>query len=70
MSPAPVTVKVFSRSGRLIREVVAGQELGAGANLIAWDGTDRNGGYVADGMYFVTVEALGQTQTKGLAVVK
>jgi ligand-binding sensor domain-containing protein len=68
--PAPVTVKVFSRSGRLIREVVAGLELNAGDNLIRWDGTDRNGGYVVDGMYLVTVEALGHTETKTLAVVK
>jgi len=68
--PAPVTVKVFSKSGRLIREVVSGQSFQAGENLIPWDGTDRNGGIVVDGVYLVTVEALGQTQTKTLAVVK
>lgn len=68
--PAPVTVKVFSASGRLIREVAAGLALNAGDNLIRWDGMDRNGGYVMDGMYFVTVEALGHTETKTLAVVK
>ena len=68
--PAPVTVKVFSESGRLIREVASGLELNAGDNLIRWDGTDRNGGYVTDGMYLVTVEALGRTEKKALAVVK
>ena len=68
--PAPVTVKVFSASGRFIREVAAGLQLNAGENLIHWDGTDRNGGYVMDGMYLVTVEALGHTETKTLAVVK
>jgi len=68
--PAPVTVRVYSRSGRLVREVAAGLQLGAGANLIHWDGVDRNGGYVTDGMYLVTVEALGQTETETLAVVK
>jgi flagellar hook assembly protein FlgD len=65
-----VTVRVFSRSGRLIREVATGLSLNAGENLIRWDGTDRNGGYVVDGMYLVTVEALGHTETKTLAVVK
>jgi hypothetical protein len=67
---APVTVRVYSRSGRLIREVVAGQAMNAGANLVRWDGRDRNGGYAADGMYLVTVEALGKTERKTLAVVK
>src|SRR6185295_4164913 len=66
---SPVTVKVFSRSGRLIREVAMGQPMGAGANLIRWDGRDRNGGFVVDGVYMVTIEALGQTETKPLAVV-
>ena len=68
--PAPVTVKVFSASGRFIREVAAGLQLNAGENLIRWDGTDRNGGYVVDGVYFVTVEALGHTETKTLAIVR
>jgi hypothetical protein len=66
----PVTVKVFSLSGRLIREVIAGQQLGAGANLVRWDGRDRDGGVVVDGMYLVTVEALGRSETKTLAVVR
>ena len=68
--PAPVTVRVYSRSGRLIREVIADQTMNAGANLVRWDGRDRNGGYAADGMYLVTVEALGRTERKTLAVVK
>ena len=68
--PAPVTVRVYSRSGRLIREVVAGQAMNAGGNLMRWDGRDRNGGFAVDGIYLVTVEALGHTERKMLAVVK
>jgi len=68
--PAPVTVRVYSRSGRLIREVIADQIMNAGANLVRWDGRDRNGGYARDGMYIVTVEALGKTERRALAVVK
>jgi len=68
--PAPVTVRVYSRSGRLVREVVAGQAMNAGANLVRWDGRDRNGGFATDGLYLVTVEALGRTERKTLAVVK
>jgi hypothetical protein len=68
--PAPVTVRVYSRSGRLVREVVTGQAMNAGANLVRWDGRDRNGGFAVDGLYLVTVEALGRTERKTLAVVK
>ncbi len=66
----PATVKVFSRAGRLVRDVASGVGMGAGANLIWWDGRDREGVIVKDGLYFVVVEALGEVQTKTLAVVK
>jgi flagellar hook assembly protein FlgD len=65
-----VTVRVYNRAGRLVREVVAGQSFGPGANLVRWDGRDREGSVVADGIYLVTVEALGQTRTQTLAVVR
>jgi hypothetical protein len=67
---APVTVKVYNRAGRLVREVTASQMFGAGANLVYWDGHDRDGRAAPEGMYLVTVEALGETRTKTLAVVE
>jgi hypothetical protein len=66
----PVTVRVYNRAGRLVREVVAGERMGPGASLVRWDGRDRAGIPVADGLYLVSVEALGQTQRKTVAVVK
>jgi len=67
---AAVTVRVYSRAGRLMREVVSGETLPPGANLVRWDGHDRDGGVVDDGLYVVTVEALGQTRRSPLAVVR
>jgi hypothetical protein len=67
---APVTVRIYNRAGRLVNEVVSGQTMGAGANLVRWDGRDRAGVYVADGIYLVTVEAVGQTRKNTLAVVR
>jgi len=61
---------VYSRSGRLVREVVSGQSMNAGSNLVRWDGRDRNGGFATDGLYQVTVKALGRTERKTLAIVK
>jgi len=65
----PVTVRVYNHAGRLVRELVAGQTMGAGANLVRWDGRDRGGVLVEDGLYVVTVQALGSTMRKPLAVV-
>ena len=64
------TVQVFSRSGRLIREVAAGQPLQAGSNVVYWDGRDRDGRIVSDGMYLVAVEVAGEKQIQTLAVVR
>jgi ligand-binding sensor domain-containing protein len=65
-----VTVKVFNRAGRLAREVVHGATMGPGANLVWWDGADRGGRVVEEGMYVVTVEALGERRQQTLAIVK
>jgi hypothetical protein len=65
-----VSVKVFNRGGRLVREVAKGESMGEGANLVRWDGRDRDGTPVGSGVYLVTVEALGETRTQTLAVAK
>jgi hypothetical protein len=68
--PASVNVSVYSMSGRLVRDVARGRLMNAGQNMVQWDGRDRDGGIVNDGMYLVSVEALGQIEKKPLAVVK
>jgi hypothetical protein len=66
----PVTVRIHNRAGRLVKEVTTGLRMNAGANVVRWDGRDRTGSEAPDGLYIVTVEALGQTQTRSLAVVR
>lgn len=68
--PAGVTVKVYNRAGRLVRIVAENFAAGAGANLVRWDGRDRDGAIVGEGVYLVTVEALGSTLTQTLGVVR
>ena len=63
-----VAVKVYSRAGRLVREVVSGEVLGPGASLVCWDGRDREGEIVQDGLYLVVVDALGETRKRTLAI--
>ncbi len=64
-----VTVKLYNRAGRLVRTVARGLGAGPGANLVHWDGRDDDGHVVNPGLYFVTVEALGETRTQTVAVV-
>ena len=66
----PVSVRVYDRAGRLVREVIDGQNLNAGVNVVRWDGRKDGGGMVEDGLYVVSIEALGQKQTRTLAVVR
>ena len=65
-----VTVKIYNRAGRVVREIISGELMGAGANLVRWDGRDRDGRIVVDGLYLVTVEALGEKQVKTVAIVR
>ncbi len=66
----PVTVKVYNRAGRLVREVASDLQLGAGANVVRWDGHDGDGKAVEEGPYVVSIGALGETQSRVLAVVR
>lgn len=67
---ATVRVTVHNRARRLVRIVTSGQSLGPGTNLVSWDGRDEQRRDVESGLYLVTVEALGQTHTQTLVVVR
>jgi hypothetical protein len=69
-SASPVTVQVYNRAGRLVKELASGRTMNAGVNLVRWDGRDRAGGIVPDGLYFVVAEALQEKQTVAVAVVR
>jgi hypothetical protein len=68
--PGPATVKIYNRAGRLARTVVEGFSANAGSNLVRWNGQDRDGRVVEAGLYYVTVEALGEVKTHAVAVVR
>lgn len=69
-SAAPVTVSVFNRAGRLVREVADGVWMGPGAAIVRWDGMDRAGAPAMDGLYVVTVESSGKRIQGTIAVVR
>ena len=48
-----ISVKVYSLSGRLVREFT--EDASAGFNMIPWDGRDRDGNEVANGVYYCKI---------------
>ena len=48
-----MTVKIYSLSGRLVREFT--EPARAGFTMIPWDGRDRDGDEVANGVYYCKI---------------
>ncbi|HKQ18735.1 MAG TPA: hypothetical protein VJW75_03205, partial [Candidatus Eisenbacteria bacterium] len=67
---APVRAVVYNLAGRPVRKILDGVPLSGGANVVRWDGRDTAGAIVNDGMYIVTIEALGQRQSRTVAVTR
>jgi ligand-binding sensor domain-containing protein len=68
--PGTVTVEVYNRAGRLVRDVATNLSLGAGANVVRWDGRGEDGREVQDGIYLIAIGAFGETHTQTVAVVR
>jgi ligand-binding sensor domain-containing protein len=66
----PVTVRVYNRAGRLVREVTRGVALGPGSNVVRWDGRDEQGGLAPEGVYLVSVDVAGQQATSTLGIAR
>ena len=52
-----VTARIFNVSGKIKRTLKPEQKLGAGSNVIVWDGKDFDGSVVPSGLYIVTLES-------------
>jgi flagellar basal-body rod modification protein FlgD len=53
-----VVVSIYDSDGNFVKDVVS-TSLPAGRQSLAWDGLDRNGNPVADGMYTFKIQAEG-----------
>ena len=65
----PVDVRIYTVAGNLIRVAAADRELNAGLNVVTWDGKDRNGDVVTDGLYVAVVQAGDEAADKTVAVL-
>jgi hypothetical protein len=66
--PGPVSVKVYSADGRLVRELLDAP-LGPGRHSTAWDGTNGAGARAAGGIYFVRVSTPAKAATGKLILL-
>jgi PKD repeat protein len=59
----PVTLKIYSIDGRLVRTLKQGEATVPGTHEVTWNGTDNNGRHVSSGIYFVkTSQRSGGTE--------
>lgn len=63
----PARVDIFDLNGRLVKTVFDGPAT-AGPHETSWDGTDASGRPVANGVYFYSLRAEGQTFAKKVVV--
>ncbi len=62
-SQAPVSLKVYDTSGRLVRTLVDGTRT-AGLHTVPWDGRNDAGLAVGSGVYFYRFETAGVSETR------
>ncbi|MFQ5600145.1 MAG: LamG-like jellyroll fold domain-containing protein, partial [Candidatus Krumholzibacteriia bacterium] len=64
-----VEAHIYSVAGRRVRTLVSGS-LAAGSHHFLWDGRDARGRPLASGIYFMRLQASGETQTRKLVLAK
>ncbi len=64
-----VDIRVYDGMGRLVKVLVQGVQA-AGYKTVAWDLNDESGLALRSGVYFVRLEANGQTSSQKLVLVK
>ncbi|RPH54112.1 MAG: T9SS C-terminal target domain-containing protein, partial [Acidobacteria bacterium] len=67
-SDGPVTLKIYSIDGRLVRTLKQGEATAAGSYEVMWNGADNNGRPVSSGIYFAKTSqnAAGTEETSVL----
>jgi hypothetical protein len=69
-SPAPVSVRVYDPSGRLVRTLLPDAVRDAGRHTTTWDARDERGRRVASGVYLCRVVAGGATLIRRMVLLR
>lgn len=65
-----VTLAIHDLNGRVVRQLVRGDQRSAGAHRVQWDGKDDLGQPVAGGIYFSRIQAGSYTATAKMSLMK
>ena len=66
----PVTLKIYSIDGRLVRTLKENEYTTAGTHEVRWNGIDNAGRHVPSGVYFVRTSVYSETSVFKLAITK
>lgn len=66
---ATVRIAVYAITGQAVKTLAAGT-FAPGRYVVAWDGTDESGHYVASGVYIVVLEAPGVVQSRTILLAR
>ncbi len=61
---------VFNQKGQMVRSLVSGQLLPAGASSLVWDGRDDQGNPVSSGIYFSRLTCAGRSVSRKMVLIK
>lgn len=64
-----VSIQVFDLEGRLIKTLV-NEQMPAGVHQITWNATNESGSMIANGIYYLKLNAGNYSETKKLSVIK
>jgi hypothetical protein len=67
---APVTLRVYDVTGRVVRVLVASDRVDAGEHRVTWDGTNDQGMAVSSGVYFYRLDNGKQSMTRRTVLLK
>ena len=67
---APVSLRIYDLSGRLVRVVVDGNTLAAGSHQAVWDGRDGTDRIQATGVYIYRLQTASFSEMKMMTLLK
>ena len=68
-SPGLVRLAVYDVAGRRVTSLID-RRMDAGTHRALWDGTDETGRTVASGVYFLRLDACGQTRQRKAVLLR
>jgi hypothetical protein len=67
--PGVASIRVYDLAGRSVAAIPMG-DLAAGQHQVDWNGRSDNGEVMASGVYFYTLDALGESHSRRMILVK